>query len=399
MFNPTMLRWGQNRSVIRDIFEYSRARKAEIGADKVFDFSIGNPSVPPPSAVDKSIRQLLTEADPLLLHGYSSAQGDQKVRQTLAASIQKRFGAAIGPDDLYLTCGAAAGLAIALKALIVPGSGEKVLLLAPFFPEYSVFVQAADAEPVIVPPEPQALQLDIAALEARLEPAVKAIIVNSPNNPSGVILTEQTIRQLTDLLREKEREFGHPIYIISDEPYRELVFSDCEPPYLPNYYDNALVCYSFSKSLSLPGERIGYLAVPKTVSGHDELYAAVCGAGRALGYVCAPSLFQQVVALCAEEKPDLAAYRRNRDALYEGLTQCGFRCIQPDGAFYLFVQSPEPDAARFCDKAREFELLLVPAADFGCPDFVRLAYCVSYETIIHSLPAFRALAAAYGLTK
>ena len=397
MFNQAMLRLGQNRSVIRDIFEYSKLRSAQIGADKVFDFSLGNPSVPPPPQVGEAIARLLREADPLLLHGYSSAQGDARVRQVLADSLQRRFGAQVGPDDLYLTSGAAAALAISLKALCLPG--DQVVLLAPFFPEYQVFVEAAGAEAVVVPAERQALQIDFAALESLLSPSTRALIVNSPNNPSGVVLTRPVLERLCLLLLEKQEEYGHPIYLIADEPYRELVFDQEEPPYLPNLYDNAIVCYSYSKSLSLPGERIGYVAVPKTVAGHDELYAAVCGAGRALGYVCAPTLFQQVVAACVDVKPDIAAYRRNRDLLYGGLTKYGFRCVRPDGAFYLFMETPEPDAAAFCEKAKEFELLLVPSDSFGCPGFVRIAFCVSEQRIKDSLPAFKALAQSYGLCK
>ncbi len=397
MFNQAMLRLGQNRSVIRDIFEYSKLRSAQIGADKVFDFSLGNPSVPPPPQVGEAIARLLREADPLLLHGYSSAQGDARVRQVLADSLQRRFGAQVGPDDLYLTSGAAAALAISLKALCLPG--DQVVLLAPFFPEYQVFVEAAGAEAVVVPAERQALQIDFAALESLLSPSTRALIVNSPNNPSGVVLTRPVLERLCLLLLEKQEEYGHPIYLIADEPYRELVFDQEEPPYLPNLYDNAIVCYSYSKSLSLPGERIGYVAVPKTVAGHDELYAAVCGAGRALGYVCAPTLFQQVVAACVDVKPDIAAYRHNRDLLYGGLTEYGFRCVRPDGAFYLFMETPEPDAAAFCEKAKEFELLLVPSDSFGCPGFVRIAFCVSEQRIKDSLPAFKALAQSYGLCK
>ena len=397
MFNQAMLRLGQNRSVIREIFEYSKKRAAEIGADKVFDFSLGNPSVPPPPQVKEAISRLLDQADPLLLHGYSSAPGDARVREIVAASLQRRFGARIGPNDLYLTCGAAAALAISLKAMCLPG--DQVVLLAPFFPEYQVFVEAAGAEAVIVPAERQSLQVDLAALESRLTRSTRALIVNSPNNPSGVVLTRDVLESLTDLLRQKQEEYGHPIYLIADEPYRELVFDGEEPPYLPNLYDNTLVCYSYSKSLSLPGERIGYVAVPQTVAGHDDLYAAICGAGRALGYVCAPSLFQQVVAACVDVRPDVEAYRRNRDLIYGGLSECGFRCVRPDGAFYLFMETPEPDAAAFCEKAKEFELLLVPSDDFGCPGFVRIAFCVSEERIKASLPAFRALAKAYGLCK
>ena len=395
MFNQSMLRLGQNRSVIREIFEYSKQRAAQIGADKVFDFSIGNPSVPPPAQVGETISRLLAEADPLLLHGYSSAQGDARVRQVLAESLQRRFGAKIGPNDLYLTSGAAAALSISLKALCLPG--DQVVLLAPFFPEYQVFAEAAGAEAVIVPAERERLQIDFDALSERLSPAVKALIVNSPNNPSGVVLTRPVLERLCALLERKQEEYGHPIYLIADEPYRELIFDQEEPPYLPNLYDNTLVCYSYSKSLSLPGERIGYVAVPQTAAAHDDLYAAICGAGRALGYVCAPTLFQQVIAACVDVRPDIAAYRRNRDLLFDNLSAYGFRCVRPDGAFYLFMETPEPDAAAFCEKAKEFELLLVPSDDFGCPGFVRIAFCVSEAQILASLPAFRALAASYGL--
>ena len=396
MLNQTMLQLGQNRSVIREIFEYSKQRAAEIGADRVFDFSIGNPNVPPPAEVSQALRDLVQTADPLLLHGYSSAPGDLEVRRTIAASLQERFQARLTAQDLYMTAGAAAGLAITLKALCLPG--DQVLLLAPFFPEYRVFAAAAQAQPVVVPPQPQSLQINFPQLERRLCPSTKAIIVNSPNNPSGVILSREALEQLCRLLEAKQEEYGHPIYIIADEPYRELVFDGSRLPWLPNLYANTIVCYSYSKSLSLPGERIGYIAVCEGVADQAQVYAALCGAGRALGYVCAPTLFQQVAARCAQARPDISVYNGNRRLLYESLSSFGFSCIRPQGAFYLFMQSPEPDANAFCQRAKGFELLLVPGDDFGCPGYVRIAFCVSPEQVRASLPAFQALARDYGLT-
>lgn len=394
MISEKMTELGKNRSVIREIFEYSKQRAAEIGAEHVFDFSLGNPSVPAPEGVRRAIRELLDEKDDLALFGYTSAQGDFGTRKAIADNLNLRFGTAFEPDDLYMTCGAAASLRITLEALTVPG--DEYIIFTPYFPEYKVFVEAAGGRFVPAETDRKTFQIDFGKLADAISEHTKGVFVNSPNNPSGVVFTEENIRKLAGFLEEKEKEYGHPIYLIADEPYRELVYGEVEVPYLTKYYRNTVVCYSYSKSLSLPGERIGYILVPQEVDYARDLYAAVCGAGRALGYVCAPSLIQQVVARCQGETSDLSVYQKNRDLLYESLQSYGYTCVHPDGAFYLFVQALEPDATAFCEKAKEQELLLVPADDFGCPGFVRIAYCVTTEQIERALPAFQRLAQAYG---
>lgn len=394
MISEKMTELGKNRSVIREIFEYSKKRAAEIGAEHVFDFSLGNPSVPAPEGVRKAFRELLDEKDDLSLFGYTSAQGDFETRKAVADNLNLRFGTAFGPDDLYMTCGAAASLRITLEALTVPG--DEYIIFTPYFPEYKVFVEAAGARFVTAETDRNTFQIDFGKLAEVISEHTKGVFVNSPNNPSGVVFTEENIRKLAAFLETKEKEYGHPIYLIADEPYRELVYGDVEVPYLTKYYRNTVVCYSYSKSLSLPGERIGYILVPQEVDHARDLYAAVCGAGRALGYVCAPSLIQKVIARCQGETSDLSVYQKNRDLLYEALKSYGYTCVHPDGAFYLFVQALEPDAAAFCEKAKEQELLLVPADDFGCPGFVRIAYCVTTEQIERALPAFQRLAQEYG---
>ncbi len=394
MLNETMMALGKTRSVIRDIFEYGNKRKAEIGAENVFDFSLGNPSVPAPACVNEAIRDLLAEKPDIYLHGYTSAQGDAGTRGAIADDLNRRFGTNFRADNLYMTCGAAASLRITLGAVIC--QGEEVLTPAPFFPEYRVFAESAGAvfNPVLC--DKDTLQLDLDAFRAAIGPKTKAIILNSPNNPSGVVYTTESIKKLADLLREKEKEYGTVIYLIADEPYRELVFdSSLEVPYLTKYYADTIVCYSFSKSLSLPGERIGYVLVPDEAASAGDVYAGICGAGRALGYVCAPSLLQHVIERCVGQVSDLEAYRKNRDLLYGALTEYGYSCVHPDGAFYLFVKALEEDAGAFCEKAKEQELLLVPSDSFGMPGYVRISYCVSEEQIRRSLPAFRALAESY----
>ncbi len=396
MINEQMTALGKKRSVIREIFEYAKKRGGEIGAENVFDFSIGNPSVPAPAKVGETIQRLVQECAPVALHGYTSAQGDKGVRDTIAANVRRRFGAEMQGDDLYMTCGAAASLTISLRALC--NEGDEVVMIAPFFPEYQVFVQGVGAKGVVVPSCPSTLLPDMVALEGAITPKTKGVIINSPNNPSGVVYGEETICAIAKILQKKQVEFGKTIYLICDEPYRELIFdADTVVPYAPNYYNNTLVCYSYSKSLSLPGERIGYIAVSPKVKNHDDVYAAVCGAGRTLGYVCAPALFQRVAAACDGLTADLNVYKKNRDLLYGGLTEYGFSCVYPDGAFYLFVKSPEEDAYAFCERAKKYELLLVPGDDFGCKGFVRVAYCVATETIERALPLFKKLAADYGL--
>ena len=393
MYNKTMYELGSHRSVIRDLFEFGKKRAAEVGADKVYDFSLGNPNVPAPDGVKEAAERLLAMPDNTVLHGYTSAQGDAEVRKAVADNINARFGAGISPDLIYMTCGAAASLTITLNALYE--DGDEFILLAPFFPEYSVFVKAAGGTPVVVPFDEKTFAPDLSALEKAVTPRTKGIIVNSPNNPSGTVYTRKTLDGIVSLLERKSAEYGRKIVLIADEPYRELVYDDIEVPYLPNLYPDTVVCYSYSKSLSLPGERIGYIAISPRMTEKENVYAAVCGAGRALGYVCAPSMFQRVAAACVNERPDITAYRRNRDLIYSALTEMGYDCVHPDGAFYLFVRSPEPDANAFSERAKTFGLLIVPGDTFGAPGYVRISYCVSRDMIERSLPAFRDLINTY----
>ncbi|MBQ6947934.1 MAG: pyridoxal phosphate-dependent aminotransferase [Clostridia bacterium] len=393
MISNEMLALGKKSSVIREIFEYGNRRRAEIGAENVFDFSLGNPSIPAPKAVKEAMTELLENTDPVALHGYTSAPGAPAVRAAIAESIEKRFGFPATAANIYMTCGAAASLTVSLKAILVPG--DEVVVLAPFFPEYRVFVEAAGGKLVSVPSRQSDMGPDIAALDKAITPNTKAIIVNSPNNPTGAVIGKPDVIALTNLLSAKEQEYGTDIYLLADEPYRELVYGDVEVPYLPAYYHNTLVCYSYSKSLSLPGERIGYIFVSPKAKDSGDLFAAVCGAGRALGFVCAPSMMQYVIAKVLEEKSDIAAYKKNRDLLYNALTEYGYDAIEPQGAFYLFVRSPEADAAAFCEKAKKYELLLVPGDSFDGPGFVRISYCVAEDTIRRSLPAFKKLIEEY----
>lgn len=390
-----MVDLGTARSEIREAFAFAQARAAEIGADKVDDFSIGNPSVPAPETVAQAVHELVDRVDPIKLHGYTPAQGDGEARRALAEDLNRRYGTDYGPDDFYLTAGAAGALCCVLSALGCPG--DQFVTFAPYFPEYKVFVESAGGELVAVPANLADFQIDFDAFTAALNPQVKGVIINSPNNPTGVVYSEATIRRLGETLREKSQEYGHPVWLISDEPYREIVYQDEPLPWVPNYYANTLVCYSYSKSLSLPGQRIGYVLVPPQAEEAKLVYAAVCGAGRALGYVCAPSLFQLVAAQCAGQTADMAVYRRNRDLLLDALREMGYTCAQPEGAFYLFPQTPEPDAGAFCQRARKYDLVLVPGDSFGCPGHVRISYCVPTEQIQRALPKFRALAREYGL--
>jgi len=388
-----MITLGSERSEIREAFEYGRVRAALVGAENVFDFSIGNPSVPAPARVGELICQLITEENPVVLHGYTSAQGDHSARAALADNLNLRFGTAYDADCFYLTAGAAGALCALLAALSCPG--DEFVTFAPYFPEYKVFVENFGGKLVVVPAEIEQFQIDFESLEARLTPQTKAVIINSPNNPSGAVYSAQTIERLSTLLRQKSAEFGAPIYLISDEPYREIVYSDEPLPWIPSYYANTLLCYSFSKSLSLPGARIGYLLIPREAEDFSLLYAAVCGAGRSLGYVCAPSLFQRVAAACCHETADLSIYRQNRDLLLRELRSMGFTCSEPGGAFYLFPRALEPDARAFCARAKMYDLLLVPGDSFGCPGHIRLSYCVPTERIERALPRFRLLAEEY----
>lgn len=393
MVSEKMKGLGNNRSVIRDLFEYGNQRKAEIGAENVFDFSIGNPSVPAPDCVKEAILDLVEKKDAVELHGYTSAQGDAALRGKLADYVNRTHGTELTADSFYITVGAAASLTISLKALAE--QGDEFIIFAPFFPEYRVFVEMTGAKAVVVECRRENFQIDCEVLEQAITEHTKGLIINSPNNPSGVVLTEDCIKEVCALLERKQKQYGHEIFLIADEPYRELVYGDVEVPYLMNYYDNTLVCYSYSKSLSLPGERIGYIAVSNRMKAWKDVYAAVCGAGRALGFVCAPSLFQQVIAHCIGQTSDVSVYKKNRDILYQALTEYGFRCIKPDGAFYLFAESPEPDANAFSERAKKYELLLVPSDSFGMPGFVRISYCVSTEQIQKALPSFKKLAEEY----
>ncbi len=389
MFNEKAYQLGSNRSCIRDLFEYGRARAAIVGDENVMDYSLGNPSIPAPAEVDEAIRAILSDTDSLKVHGYTSAVGNLDARQAIAQELGQRYGVSVSPADLFITCGAAPALCSVFRALAVPGS--ELLAIAPYFPEYRPFAEEAGLIFKAVAPDIPDFQIDFTALEQAITPNTQAVLLNSPNNPSGVVYTEATLKKLAQLLAEKEAVYGHPIYLISDEPYRELVYDGAVVPFIPAIYKNTVVCYSYSKSLSLPGERIGYVYVPETATDGRALYAAVAGAARSAGHVCAPSLWQQVIARCTHLRPDLESYDKNRKALYDGLVAAGYTVAKPDGAFYLFVQAPGGDAKAFSEKAKTRDLLVVPGDDFGCPGYFRLCYCVRYEQITKSLPIFAEL--------
>ena len=389
MINQTAYALGSNRSCIRELFEYGRRRSAIVGAENVYDYSLGNPSIPSPSQVNQAIRDILTDTDSLLVHGYTSAVGDLAARQAIADDLNARYHAGVKPENLFLGCGAAPELAAVFRALAVPGA--EILAIAPYFPEYKPFVENAGAAFKVVAPDVPDFQIRMEAVAEMLTENTVAVIVNSPNNPSGVVYTRETLEALAALLTRKAGEYGHPIYIVADEPYRELVYDGAEAPFIPLIYPDTVVCYSYSKSLSLPGERIGYVYVPEAATDSAALYAAVAGASRAAGHVCAPSLWQKVIARCAHLRPDLKSYDRNRRALYEGLTAMGYEMAKPDGAFYLFIKAPGGDANAFSEKAKQKDLLLVPGDGFGCPGYFRICYCVSYDMIQRSLPVFREL--------
>ena len=391
--NEKMYALGAKRSVIRELFEYGKMRKAIVGEENVFDFSLGNPSVPAPAAVGETLVRLLTTESAVTLHGYTSAQGDKGTRETIAKHYKADFGFDLDPELMYMTCGAAASLTITLNA-IVKDAADEVLTFAPFFPEYRVFTEKAGAKLVICPPA-DGLEIDVKAFEGLLNEHTRAVIINSPNNPSGVVYSEQSVLAVTAALKKAEQKFGTTIYLISDEPYRALVFDGKKATCFPKYYEDTVVCYSYSKSLSLPGERIGYIAVSPLAKEKTELYLAVCGAGRALGYVCAPAMFQRLVKECDGMTADINVYRENRDILYSALTEMGFSCAYPSGAFYLFVKAPSGDGNEFSEEAKKQDILLVPSDSFGCEGYVRIAYCVSTEMIKRSLPKFKALAAKY----
>lgn len=395
MFSQKMYELGANSSVIRELFEYGKKRKEEIGEENVFDFSLGNPSVPAPAEVKEAITQLLTAEDQMSVHGYTSAVGDFGVRKSIADYLNQKYATSFSAENLYMTCGAAASLTITFTALCE--DNDEIVLFAPFFPEYEVFAKTAGFTPVIVKCDRETLKIDMQAFESAVTKNTKAVVINSPNNPSGTVLDEETIKRISAVLEKKQKEYGTHIYIISDEPYRELVYDGAEVPFLTKYYRNTVVCYSFSKALSLPGERIGYILVPDEADGSKLLYKAVCGAGRALGYVCAPSLFQYIIPKCLGKTSDLSVYRKNRDILAQALKKYGFSAAKPDGAFYLFLKSPENEAAAFCEKAKKYELLLVPSDSFGFEGYARISYCVSTDMIERSLPSFEKLAKEYNL--
>lgn len=389
MIQQTMYDLGAHRSCIRELFEYGRMRAAQVGAENVFDFSLGNPSIPAPEQVSMTIAQLVAQTEPTALHGYTPAVGDAEARRSIAEDLNRRYDAGVRPEDLFLGCGAAPELVSVIRALAVPGA--EFIAIAPYFPEYKPFVTGCGGIFRSVPAQIPDFGIDLAALESAITPHTQAVIVNSPNNPSGAVYRQETLERLADLLTRKSREVGHPIYIIADEPYRELVYGGIQVPFLPKLYPDTVVCYSYSKSLSLPGERIGYVYVPRQAQEHDALYAAICGAARVSGHVCAPSLWQKVIAQCAHLRPDLAQYDHNRRLLWQGLTAMGYETARPDGAFYLFVKAPNGSAKAFSELAKKQDVLVVPGDDFGCPEYFRLCYCVSADCIKRSLPRFQAL--------
>ena len=388
MLNEKAYALGANRSCIRDLFEYGNARARIVGRENVYDYSIGNPSIPAPKEVEETIRAVLSDTDSLLVHGYTSANGDFAARKAISDDLNARYGANTKPEDFFIGCGAAPELVAVFRSLAVPG-GE-ILAIAPYFPEYKPFAEEAGLIFKVVPPDVPSFQIDLQKLEEAITAHTQAVILNSPNNPSGVVYTRQTLQRLGSLLTRKAEEYGHPIYIVSDEPYRELTYG-VEVPFLPLIYPNTIICYSYSKSLSLPGERIGYVYVCAEATDSQALYAAVAGAARGAGHVCAPSLWQKVIARCTHLRPNLQAYDRNRRMLYEALTEMGYEMAKPDGAFYLFIKAPGGDALAFMEKAKQKDLLVVPGDGFGCPGYFRICYCVSSETIKRSLPVLKAL--------
>lgn len=397
MIAEKMIPFVQNNSAIRTMFEEGNRLKKQYGADKVYDFSLGNPSVPAPDCVREAIVDLANNEDTVILHGYMNNAGFEDVRETIAQSLNRRFGTDFSAKNLIMTVGAASGLNVILKTVLNPG--EEVIVFAPYFLEYGAYVKNYDGKLVEISPDTETFQPDLEELERKITANTRAVIVNSPHNPTGVIYSEDTIKALAAILEKKQKEYGSVIYLISDEPYRELAYDGAEVPYLTKYYKNTVVGYSYSKSLSLPGERIGYLVIPDDLEDSETVIAAAGIANRILGSVNAPSLMQKVIARCVDAEVDVAAYDKNRLALYNGLTACGFQCIKPQGAFYLFVKSPVADEKEFCEAGKKYNILMVPGSSFACPGYVRLAYCVSYETIINSLPEFKKLAAEFSLTE
>ena len=393
MISEKMKPYVKNNSAIRMMFEEGNRLRAKYGADKVFDFSLGNPSVPAPDSVREAIIELVNTTDPTILHGYMSNAGFEDVRQTIAESLNRRFDTKFSAKNLIMTVGAASGLNVILKTILNPG--EEVIVFAPYFLEYGAYVRNFDGKLVEISPDTATFQPNLAEFEEKITPKTKAVIVNTPNNPTGVVYSEETIRKMAEIMEKKQNEYGTEIYLISDEPYRELAYDGVDVPYLTRYYANTIVGYSYSKSLSLPGERIGYLVIPDDVKDSETLIAAANVANRILGFVNAPTLQQKVVKACLNAKTDISYYDRNREALYNGLKELGFECVRPEGAFYLFVKSPVEDEKAFCAAAKKYNILIVPGSSFGCPGYVRIAYCVAYETIVNSLPKFKELAGEY----
>lgn len=394
MYNQQMYQLGSARSAIRELFEYGKEQAKVVGSENIFDFSIGNPSVPPPEKLLASLEELVTSEDPVYVHGYTSAQGDPEFREALSYHVNSSQNAHTSPDDFYITCGAAAALTICFKVL-TEGPKDEFVAMAPYFPEYKVFVEGCGATFKVVPPDYRSFQIDFEALEELVTEHTKAVIINSPNNPSGVVYTEETLLKLTQFLTDRSTLYGHPIFLISDEPYREIVYGDITPAYIPHLYPNTLICYSFSKSMSLPGDRIGYIQTGENLVARDEIYAALLGAGRALGYVCAPSLFQKALTRSIEAVTDVSVYQKNRDFLLKELSALGYHCVEPEGAFYLFMEALEEDTNAFCERAKQEGLLLVAGDGFGAPGYVRISYCISFDTIERSIPHFKNLRETY----
>lgn len=395
MVNADMYELGSKKSTIRTIFEYGKKRVAEVGEENVYDFSLGNPNAPAPEIIKETLVDILNTEEPSKVHGYTVAPGDPETRELLAESLNSRFCMDYTKENLFMTAGAAASISICFKALAE--DGDEFIAFAPFFPEYKCFVEATGSKIVVVPAQTEDFQISFDALSERINPHTKGVIVNSPNNPSGAVYSEETIQKLAGILREKSEEYGRPIFIIADEPYRELAYDGVVVPYIPKYYDNTLVCYSYSKSFSLAGERIGYIAIPNRITQFPVVAAAIAGAARVLTHVNAPSLFQMAVGRCAKEPSDIRIYEKNRTLLYDGLREAGFSCVKPEGAFYLFPQSLEPDDVAFCERAKQYDILLVPGSDFGCPGHFRASYCIATDTIERSLPVFKKLADAYSV--
>ena len=389
-----MYELGSKRSAIRELFEYGKQQVAKVGAENVFDFSLGNPTVPSPAIVNETLKEIMDNNDSITVHGYTSAQGDVQTRKAIADYLNNTYGTHFTENNFYMTMGAAASLSLCFKALTT-SENDEFITIAPYFPEYNVFVESSGAKLVVVSADTTNFQINFDELEQKINKNTKGVIINSPNNPSGAVYSKATIEKLASLLERKSNEYNTQIFIISDEPYREIAYDGIEVPYVTKYYNNTLVCYSYSKSLSLPGERIGFVIVPDEAYESKELYAAICGAGRALGYVCAPSIFQKMLVKCVGQTGDINIYKKNRDILYNGLTELGYECFKPVGAFYMFVKALEDDADAFCEKAKEENILIVSATGFGCPGFVRIAYCVDEDMIERSFAAFKRLKEKY----